>query len=184
MHWQELHINWQVLTLAEVLPTLCFGPGSYPPTNASFENQFFMVGVAIEVDACAILSVLKKAKKLGLSKIHILSHALRHGRNSRQRRLKFQGFEHDILKMANTFNLIDFSFISRTINEHVHSLAKLYFAMDEEFVWTDVFLDWLFENNLFLQALFFILFSERKFSFYQKQQDLPFSWPVPLTQPK
>lgn len=109
-----------------------------------------MVGVAMEAEVCAILFALNKAKKLGLSKIHILSHALRHGRNLRQRRLKFQGFVHDILKVTNTFNLVDFSFIPRTVNEHAHSLAKLNFAMDEEFVWTDVFSNWLFENNFIL----------------------------------
>lgn len=49
--------------------------------------------------------------------------------------------------MANTFELVDFSFISRTINGHAHSLAKLSFAMDKEFVWTDVFSDWLSGNN-------------------------------------
>lgn len=62
---------------------------------------------------------------------------MHHGRDSR---LMCRTFFH--LEVRNTFELVDFSFIHPTINEHAHALPKLCFAMDEKFVWTGVSLNW------------------------------------------
>lgn len=94
-----------------ILAGACKGPKS-----ASFK----------EAEASAILRALKKANKLGLSRVHILIDAL-----SMVKALKgeedssIKTIVDDILDVVKAFELSDFSFILRKFNRDAHLFAKL-----------------------------------------------------------
>lgn len=79
---------------------------------------------AKEAEACVILYTLKKVKELELSKIHILLNVLCVVKGIQVKKYwSIKPVVQDILDVAYTFDLVDFSFIPRTFNGQAHSFG-------------------------------------------------------------